>query len=382
MNRGLLRLRIVVLTILFFLAACSPAKPYLVPEQVNDGWQTATLNEVGIDEKLIFEAVAGIEDGTYPNIHSLLIVKDGKLVFEEYFDGYVFEYNDPEFKGEWIEYRMDTPHNLASVTKSFTSALVGIAIDQSFITGVDDRVFTFFPEYADLRNDQNEAITLEHLLTMTPGFAWNEMELPYSDTNNDLVYLFIAPDPIEYILSKPLMSEPGTKWYYNGGGTNVLGEVIRETTGMRMDDFAEVYLFGQLGITDYEWDFINPDMVHASGNLFLRPRDMAKFGALYLNDGVWAGEQVLSPGWIEASTSKHTQPRWADGYGYQWWLRTYHAAPTAIESYFASGWGGQRIAVFPSLNMVVVFTGGNYVGDEPVDLILGRHILPAVIEGD
>jgi CubicO group peptidase (beta-lactamase class C family) len=191
------------------------------------------------------------------------------------------------------------------------------------------------------------------------------------------VQLFIVADPIEYILAKPLVNEPGTSWYYSGGGTNLLGEVIRETTGMRMDDFAEKNLFAPLGITNYEWDFINPDMIHASGNLKLRPRDMAKLGYLFLNKGKWEEHRVVSEEWIDQSTTGYLSPPWADGYGYQWWLRIYDSGSLPIGSYFAAGWGGQRITVFPRLDMVVVFTGGNYVEDEPVDLIIEQHILPA-----
>jgi CubicO group peptidase (beta-lactamase class C family) len=145
-----------------------------------------------------------------------------------------------------------------------------------------------------------------------------------------------------------------------------------------MDDFAEEHLFTPLGITNYEWDHINPDMIHASGNLKLRPRDMAKLGYLFLNGGIWRGERIVSEGWVEESTKGHVLPRWADGYGYQWWLRTYHSGSTAVDSFYAAGWGGQRITVFPSLDMVVVFTGGNYVGEGPVDEIISRHILPSV----
>ena len=174
------------------------------------------------------------------------------------------------------------------------------------------------------------------------------------------------------------VSEPGTDWYYNGGGTNLLGEIIREVSGLRMDEFAEAYLFDPLDISNYEWDYINPDMVHASGNLRLRPRDMAKFGYLFLNRGVWKGERVISEAWIEESTKGHVSPSWADGYGYQWWLKTYRSGSTSVDSFYAAGWGGQRIIVFPSLDMVLVFTGGNYVGQEPVDEIIVRYILPAV----
>jgi CubicO group peptidase (beta-lactamase class C family) len=353
-----------------------PSSP--LPEQADDGWPTASLAEVGMDEKVVGEAVERIHDGTYQNIHSILIVKDDKLVFEEYFSGYAWDYDDPQFKGELTDYDVDTIHNLASVTKSVTSALVGIAVDQGAIQGVDEKVFAYFTEYADLSDERKDAITLKHLLTMTSGLEWNETDLTYSDTSNDLVQLFIISDPIEYILAKPVVDEPGTRWYYNGGGTNILGEVIREATGMRMDDFAEEYLFAPLGITNYEWDFINADMIHASGNLKLRPRDMAKLGILFLNEGVWDGVQIVSKGWVEESTKSQVVLPWGDGYGYQWWRRAYRSELTAVESFFAAGWGGQRIMVFPSLDMVVVFTGGNYVEESPVDEIISHHILPAV----
>ena len=175
-----------------------------------------------------------------------------------------------------------------------------------------------------------------------------------------------------------LVSEPGTDWYYNGGNTNLLGEVIREATGLRIDDFAAEHLFAPLGITDYEWDHINADVIHASGNLHLRPRDMAKLGYLYLNGGVWRGERIVSEAWIAGSTRKHVSHSATNGYGYQWWLETYRVDSTSIDSYYAAGWGGQRIVVFPSLDMVVVLTGGNYVGNEPTDEIITRYILPAV----
>jgi CubicO group peptidase (beta-lactamase class C family) len=204
------------------------------------------------------------------------------------------------------------------------------------------------------------------------------MELPYSDWENDLIQLFLVPDPVEYILAKPLVAEPGTEWYYNGGNTNLLGETIRQATGQRMDAFAAQHLFAPLGITDYEWDFINPDMIHASGNLQLRPRDMAKFGTLYLNGGMWNGQQIVSQAWVEASTQAYTTLSWGGGYGYQWWLRSYNLGSEKVDTFYAAGWGGQRINVFPSLDMVVVFTGGNYVDEEPVDEILTRFILPAV----
>jgi CubicO group peptidase (beta-lactamase class C family) len=347
----------------------------------DDGWQTASPDSVGIDAETISEAFDRIHDGTYQNIHSILIVKDGKLVLEEYFAGYTWKYNDDQHRGELVDFGIDTRHNLASVTKSFTSALIGIAIDRGFISSVDEEVFGFFPQYAGLNDEKKAEITLRHLLTMRSGLEWNGMEAPIRDQSNDLVKLFLVPDPIEYILAKPVVSEPGTYWYYSGGDTNLLGEVIREATGLRVDDFAEEFLFGPLGISDHEWDHINPDVIHASGNLKLRPRDMAKFGLLFLNGGTWNGERIVSGEWVQESTREHVSLSQGEGYGYQWWRKMYQTGTESIHSFYAAGWGGQRIMVFPDLDMVVVFTGGSYVSESPVDVIVSRHVLPAIREG-
>ena len=371
---------IVFLICFLLLAGCAPAPEVPVAEQQAAAWQTASLAEVGIDEQPLSDVVARIHAGTYQNVHSILIVKDGMLVFEEYFNGYTWDYAGESFKGELTDFDAETRHNLASVTKSFTSALIGIAVDKGFIASVDEKVWAYFPEYDDLRDATKDLIRLEHLLTMTSGLEWNGMDVPVStrDPRNDLIQLFMVDDPIAYVLSKPVVDEPGTRWYYNGGGTNVLGEIIRKATGIRMDDFAEENLFSPLGITDYEWDFINPDVIHASGNLRLRPRDMAKLGYVYLNDGIWQGERIVSEDWIRNSTQAYATTPWSSGYGYQWWLEKYQSGPRTFVSFYANGWGGQRIMVFPELDMVVVFTGGNYIEGNPVDEIIERYILPAV----
>jgi len=385
------------------VVSCAPGHEYTyrIPEQTSDGWVTASLDDVGLNKELLGDLMERIDSKEYRNVHSILIVKNGKLVFEEYFEGYAFSFSGPwssalKFRGKRTDFGIDTPHNLASVTKSVTSALVGIAIDRGHIQDVDEQLFSYLPDYAHLSNEEKDRITLEHLLTQTSGLEWNELELWLGDMEHDLIQLFLVPDPIRYVLAKPLVTEPGTAWYYNGGGVNVLGQVIRETTGMRMDDFAERYLFAPLGITEYEWDHIKPDVIHASGNLKLRPRDMAKFGYLYLNDGRWQGQQILSDEWIAASTRQSVSIPWSslaenlhekyadvpeshgDGYGYLWWLKTYEVDGKPVEAIQATGWGGQWIGLFPDLDMVVVLTGGNYSTHEPVQEILTRHILPAV----
>jgi CubicO group peptidase (beta-lactamase class C family) len=357
------------------LAACTARQTPFIPQQTDDGWQTTTPAAVGLDESKLREAVKHIQDKTYQNVDSLLIVKDGKLVFETYFDGHEWNYDSPQFRGKLVRHGPETRHNLASVTKSVTSILVGIALDQGKIQSVDDPVFDYFPQYAHLSDTRKATITLKHLLTMSSGLQWNEGELPYSDPNNDLVRLFSKPDPIEYILSRPLVSEPGARFYYGGDNTNLLGEAIRSATEQRMDAFAEEVLFGPLGITDYAWDFINPDMIHASGNLQLRPRDMAKLGQLYLNGGAWEGHRIVSEAWVAESTQKHITRSATSGYGYQWWLSTYRMGSSSVDAFSALGWGGQKIMVFPDLEMVVVFTGGNYASEDPSEEILTRYIL-------
>jgi CubicO group peptidase (beta-lactamase class C family) len=257
---------------------------------------------------------------------------------------------------------------------------VGIAIDEGFISGVDEKVFTFFPEYSHHIYGQKSEITIEDLLTMTSGLGWNGMEVFVGsrDPRNDLIQLFQVEDPVDYILAKPQVSEPGTRWYYHGGGTNLLGVIIHRATGMRMDRFAEQYLFTPLSIEKYEWDFISDDIVHASGNLALRPRDMAKLGYLFLKNGWWGNNQIVSKEWVIQSTQKLANTTSGEGYGYQWWVKTYHRNNRAFKTYYAAGWGGQRIIAFPEYEMVVVFTGGNYVTYEPVDEIILDNILPAL----
>lgn len=371
-----------LLTIVIILAACSTTPTYAPPDQTNDGWQTASIEEASLDGNRLRDMVNAIQRGMFKNVHSILIVRDGKLVFEDYFDGYAWKYNAEHFRGDFTEFDVNTLHFTMSVTKSFTSALVGIALDQGFIQSTSEKMFTYFPEYEYRRNKQNDKINLEHLLSMSSGLAWNEWEYPLSDSRNDLIQLWIVPNPVDFILGKPVIHEPGTHFYYNGGGVNILGEVVQAATGLREDEFALKWLFEPLGITTYQWEFINEDMIHASGNLQLRPRDMAKFGQLFLNEGEWNGEQIISKSWVKESTRRHSTPPtdWADGYGYLWWLRNYQVGDQQYRAFFAEGWGGQRILVIPDLEMVVVITGGNYESDPPNDEIIQQFVLPAVID--
>ncbi|MHC4076025.1 MAG: serine hydrolase domain-containing protein [Planctomycetota bacterium] len=375
-----------IILVVLLVFAFNKTKPYVyqMSEHTDDGIQTASLGQVGIDANTLSKAIDRINNKTYKNIHSILIIRDGKLVFEEYFSGRVYKHYAPNHHGKLVHFDRDTIHYLASVTKSFTSALVGIAIDQGYIKDVNERIFSYFPEYSHLKDDNKDKITIKHLLTMSSGFQWNEKEYKYSDGRNDVIRLLFVPDPIEYILTKRVIYEPGTRWYYSGGDVNLLAEIIKRASGLPMEDFAEKYLFGPLEITQFKWYFINSNLVSASGGLNLRPRDMAKFGLLYLQDGRWNGKQIISKEWIEESTQKHIDidhgsHKKSHKYGYQWRLKTYHVNSRPLKAVIKKGWGGQAVVLFPELNLLIVFTGGNYVSRDPSNEIVARYILPAVL---
>jgi len=355
---------------------------YAVPDQTDDGWETASLTSVGMTEIPLTGLMNKIDKIDEHGIHSILIIKDGKLVFEEYFPGDKF--NLAQYTGEKGFDRNDS-HNLCSATKSFTSALIGIAIDNGFIHSVDQKVFDFFPEYADILHSTPEKgnITLKHLLTMTSGIQWDDETYSYYDSRNDMYQLFNASDPIKYILLKPLSETPGTFYAYRNCNTNLLGAIIHKASQQRLDLFSDHYLFSKLGITDFEWQMISDNVVFCSGDLRLRPRDMAKFGYLFLSAGMWNGERIISQEWIDISTHKHTNltNNWADldGYGYQWWLWD-EINSVDFSAYAASGWGGQWIIIWPSTNTVIVFTGGTYYTAEKISVqsILSGYIIPAI----
>lgn len=358
-----------------------PAYIYRIPEETGDGWQTGSLEEAGVARETISEAIDRINGGLYQNVHGILIVKNGKLVFEEYFNGEDLDVTGLAFKYVYKTFDRNTLHFQASVSKSFTSALFGMARDKDLIKSVDDPLFSYLPECADLKTVEKDKITLAHTLAMASGIPWDESSYPYTDSRNDMKAMLDSSDPIRFILSKNLVAAPGTRFIYNSGTTNVLGDIVRRKSGMLLTEFARRHLFSALGISDYLWmrfPRMNA-MAVASGGLYLRPRDMAKFGLLFLQEGRWNGNQIISKEWVEQSTQAHiaVDPYW--DYGYQWWLRTYRANSRDDRAFAARGWGGQYIFVFPSLKMVVVFTGGNYSTPEPVGEILARFILPAVL---
>lgn len=379
---------IVVISLLF--ASCSDGTSdrytYRPPGNINDGFDVGSLGEAGIDPAGLEEAVDAIRNGKYREVHSMLIFKDGKLVFEEYFRGHKFKYESAGHHGELVDWDRTMLHGVMSVTKSICSACIGIAVDKGFIESVDQSIFDYLPDHQYLKKDGKEKITIENLLTMASGLAWNEWALPYANPENDVIKSYFAEDAVAYYLGKPLDFEPGTSFNYSGGCNYVLGEILRNATGMDLDEFSGKYLFGPLDIEPYFWDKYRNGMIDAAGSLKIKPRDMAKIGATFLGRGIWKGTRIISERWVEKSSVPYPAHNWINdwddhygmrGYSYMWWTHSFLHKGKKTDLYYASGWGGQYIMVIPGLNTVVVFTGGNYTTFRPPFEILKKYILPA-----
>jgi len=351
------------------------------PDSTGDGWETGTLASVGLDHGRLEQLVGSVNSGVYGEVHSILVVKNNKLVFEQYWPGHDFSPFASNYHGAYTRFDRNTPHDTHSATKSITSALIGIAIDRTHIKSLSDVVFKYLPDsYESRRNEGREKITVEHCLMMASGLQWNEWEAPVTASENDLMVFIRSFDPIGYLFSKPVTTEPGTRFYYNGGTVNLLGVMLTFASEQSVQSFSSRYLFRPLGISNYRWQVFQPSgITFCSGDIYITPRDMAKFGQLFLDGGKWRGTQVISKEWVEKSTQYHINPMvsWADGYGYLWWLRNLRVNNRTVSSFKAIGWGGQEIFVLKDLAMVVVFTGANYTRDVPCDEIVQRFILPA-----
>jgi len=343
------------------------------PDRIGDGWEVSTLRAEGFHTGPINEMLRAVKAGDYTKLDSILIARNGKLVLEAYFNGFDRE----------------TKHDTRSAFKSFTSALVGIAIDRGVIAGVDEPISQYFPDYwpgIETDPDKKARITLAHLLTMTGGFDAEENWGigPYRE--DDMV---ASPDWVEYSLNLWMAHEPGTQFSYNSSTSFLLGAVVAQASGQAVPAFARENLFQPLGITDYCWSLTRNGRAVTQGNFYIRPRDMLKFGQLYLNRGTWEGRQIVSEEWVTESTRYHVDSRLPfgrrngkdrRGYGYQWWNGT--ATNSRFDWYMASGNGGQKIFVFPKMDMVVVFNGSHYgksIGHEQPSDLINRFIAPAAL---
>ena len=351
----------VIMLVTGLLAMCGTVD--FAPTQMNDGWKISAPGEQGLSSSQLESAYEYAE--TLPFLYSALVVRHGFLVAERYFNG-------------------SGPHHteyVASVTKSYLSALIGIAVEQGHIESINRKMMSYFPEYesASLEPDKYD-ITLRHLLRMRAGYWFDSQDDRWAAWVN-------SPDWIAYMINLPLENPPGTLWNYSSGSTHILSAVLTKSTGMRAEDFARQYLFGPLDTKLGYWNQDPHGYNYGGWAMYITARDMARFGLLYLNGGNYQGRQIVPEQWVRESTHGYSEVDWTFGrieeprYGCLWWSGIMEGHPL----FFAQGHGGQNIMVFPGLDMVVVTTtnpdlgfGASWTQSLKTFFFIAVYILPAV----
>ncbi|MCC7032709.1 MAG: serine hydrolase [Acidobacteria bacterium] len=381
--RWCLPLAVSLLGVALAAAACgggteppSPAGGAAESSWPTKGWTTSTPETEGLDPAVLTALHDEFAAGQHGYIDSMLVIRHGRLVFERsYTHDYKalfsrqpdqargpYNYYDPD----WHPYRDGDLHTMQSVSKSVTSALIGIAIGQGRIPGVQAKVAPYFADF-QVKGDRArwDAMTLEHVLTMTTGIQWDESTVAYTDPRNSCAGMEKSDDWIQFVLDQSMATDPGGTFVYNSGATELLSYLIKKTTGREAHEYAREHLFAPLGIDRFYWKTTPRGLADTEGGLYLTPHDLAKFAYLYLRDGIWEGRRILPEGWVAAST----RPLVDTGintpknrkYGYQWWLLPHGEGRHA---YVANGYGGQYAIVVPEHDLIAVFTGWN-IYDKP-----------------
>lgn len=360
---------------------------YEVPEDRGDTWAVAHASAQGVEAEALETMMDEVLAGQFDVIDSIAIARGGALVFDETIRTELAD-NDAEVGNTEL-----AMHAQFSVSKSITSLVVGIAIDEGFIAGVDAPYLGLFP-YTDYANwdERKNDITLEHVLTMQLGLAWNEFDPPYSSPDNQWNrFYFNEHDFAKALLDLPMVADPGTVFAYNTAATVSLGQAVENSVPLMLDDFGISELMLPLGITDIEVTRTPTGLANGGGGFYLRTRDAAKFGQLLLNDGTWNGERIVSSEWLTASVTPRTAMAWENpeqwdwqvsGYGYQWWTGFYEHGTAVVDTYVAWGHGGQWVVAMPSLDLVVAINSNGYDGGNAAlnqaHALIRKHILPAL----
>ena len=313
------------------------------------GWQTSTPEQQGMDSNVLADALDYVRQHDLA-LHSLLIVRHGYVILDAYF----------------YPYSGETVHDVASITKSITTSLVGLALEKGHIKDLNRSVIDFFPELnATVLSGAKKHITIKDLMTMSSG-----LNCGYKPGEPELFAMRKSEDWMQFTFNLPMVAEPGTEFAYCSSGMHLLSSLITRTTGMNALDFAQEHLFAPLGIKGVVWPSDPQGNNHGWGDLQMHPRDMAKIGYLYINRGQWDSDQILPPDWIDISTQKQISVSDEKGdYGYGWWI----SSNEFVGMYEAQGRGGQRIIVWPEKGLVVVMTGGGIQLRE-----LAPFLLPAL----
>jgi CubicO group peptidase (beta-lactamase class C family) len=363
------------LVLALFFSMASSSQPMASSIKTTTDWPAASSSEAGLSEARLRALDTAIRSGEFNKIGSVLIARHGKLAYENYFDG-----------------DSATLRDTRSATKSITDILIGIAIEEHKLSGVDAKVLALLPERASrIQNSdpRKAAITIEDFLTMSSPLEcddWNDA----SRGNEERMYL--VEDWAQFVLDLPIrgrmrvgeQAEPppyGRYFSYCTGGVFTLSEVLQKATGVRADRYAADKLFHPLGITNVAWVYSPMTVPMTGGGLRLTSRDLLKIAQLYLNGGEWQGRRILSEAWVQRSTEPHAQIDETTKYGYLWWLKAFRSGEKSYPAYFMSGNGGNKVVAIPALDMTVVITSTNYNTHgmhEQTERLLTEYILPAV----
>jgi CubicO group peptidase (beta-lactamase class C family) len=386
----------------FALAACGspespepPAEARAVVSWPGEDWQGSTPEREGLDAQAIAQLDEEFRSGKHGYVDSMLIIRNGRMAFEAYYENDYQTINADLVHGEsgpWNYYDVNWHpfykgselHTMQSSTKSFMSALVGIAIARGELPGVGATLGELLP-HRQIADPKKAAITLENILTMTPGFEWEE-DVSYWDPRNDAVLVESTDDWVAYLLDKPLVKDQGTTFKYNSTNTQLMSEMVSTATGRALNEYAEELLFGPIGIENYFWKDSPEGFKDVAGGLYLTPREFARFALLYEREGEWDGEQIIPAEWVASSAQPHvrdTSPEDPDfnvGYGYQWWVYN-DGSDGGPVMYGSWGWGGQFALIVPELDLIGVFTGWNIYDDldneYAFQLFYDRVVIPA-----
>ena len=337
-------------------------------------WPKAEPKTVGLDASKLAALDADLASGSYGLADSMLVIRCGK---EAYAKSYAHDYGkiygeraktagplNHDVKGEYNYFNPDfhpyykhrDVHTMQSVSKTVTSVTIGAAMLRGdFPADVQAPILNYFNGYKITNvDDRKKRIKLIDLLTMRAGLEWHE-DLAYDDPKNSADIMEATRDWVQYVIDQPMVEEPGKKFVYSSGATQLMSHIFKQATGKTVDEYAAERVFKPLGI-QYYWKHTPTGLPDTEGGLYLAPRDLAKIGALYLHDGTWNGQQIVSREWVKNSVTPHVQVA-EDGfkYGFQWWLAPHGKSPERL-AWAARGFGGQELLVVPETATIAVFT--------------------------
>ncbi|MDX1498736.1 MAG: serine hydrolase [Woeseiaceae bacterium] len=365
-----------------------PAYTYRAPADLADTWTIAHAADFGVDTARLETMMDDIRRGQFPSIDSIVVAKDGALVFDET----IRTRTDAE--DARVGNTDPAIHAQFSATKSVTSLVVGIAIDEGHIDGTETPFLELLP-YTDYANpdERKASIKLEHVLAMRSGIEWDEFDPPYTSPDNQLIRFYAEQtDYTKAFFDLPMAGEPGERFAYATPASVALGMAVETAVPISLIDFSLTELILPLGISEVELLTTPTGLPDGGRGLYVRTRDMAKFGQLLLNGGTWNGQRIVSESWIEASLVPRTTVGWADpaawdwqlqGYGWQWWLGYYDHGATQRQAWVGWGFGGQWVVAIPSLSLVVAVNSHGYDGSDAAlnegHALIRRYVLDAVL---